>query len=99
MFRFHFAIKNPFKSARIEQKDYIEYDRKITTNKAVEVQFSKWQAQSIFEFGLNTIWFGEDHGGIGFDIELFGYFFQAKIYDVRHWDYKNHCWEEYEEDE
>ena len=95
MFRFHFAIKNPFESVRIEQKNYIEYDRKITTNKAVEVQFSKWQAQSIFEFGLNTIWFGEDHGGIGFDIELFGYFFQAKIYDVRHWDYKNHCWESY----
>ena len=95
MFRFHFAIKNPFESARIEQKNYIEYDRKITTNKAVEVQFSRWQAQSIFEFGLNTIWFGEDHGGIGFDIELFGYFFQAKIYDVRHWDYKNHCWESY----
>ena len=74
MFRFYFALKNPFKRSRIEQTDYIMYDRKITTNKS-----------------------GEDHGGIGFDIEVLGYMFAAKIYDIRHWDYKNHCWEEYDE--
>jgi len=99
MFRFYFALKNPFKRARIEQKDYIEYDRKITTNKSVEVQFSRWEAYNIFEFSFDTIWFGQDHGGIGFDIEVLGYYFSAKIYDIRHWDYENHCWEEYEEEE
>jgi len=99
MFRFHFALKNPFKRARIEQVDYIEYDRKITANKAVEVQFSRWEAYNILEFSFDTIWFGQDHGGIGFDFEVLGYFFSAKIYDIRHWDYENNCWEEYEEDE
>jgi hypothetical protein len=99
IFRFHFAIKNPFKRSRITQTDYIEYDRKITKNKSVEVQFSRWEAYNIFEFSVNTIWFGEDHGGIGFDIEVLGYMFAAKIYDIRHWDYENHCWEEYEEEE
>ena len=98
MFRFHFALRNPFKSARVEQKDYIEYDRKITTNKSVEVQLSRWQAHNIFELSVSVIPYGEDHGNIGFDIELFGYFFAAKIYDIRHWDYENHCWEEYEEE-
>jgi hypothetical protein len=30
---------------------------------------------------------------------VLGYYFSAKIYDVRHWDYENHCWEEYEDEE
>ena len=97
MFRFHFALKNPFKRSRIEQTDYIMYDRKITTNKSVEVQFSRCEAYNIFEFTFDTIWIGQDHGSI--DFEVLGYFFSAKIYDIRHWDYRNHCWEVYEEEE
>ena len=101
MFMFHFALKNPFKRSRIEPRetDYIMYDRKITANKAVEVQFSRWEAYNIFEFVFDTIWFGEDHGGVGVSFEVLGYFFSAKIYDCRHWDYENHCWEKYEEAE
>jgi hypothetical protein len=101
MIRFDFTLRNPFKvgGSGSEQRDYIEYDRKITTNKAIEVQFTKWKADRIFSCSLDTMWIGTDHGGIGFDIEVLGYFFAAKLYDVRHWDYKNHCWEVYDEDE
>jgi hypothetical protein len=99
MFSLYFTIKNPFKVASVEQTDYIEYDRKITTNKSVEVQFSKWPAHTMFNIGLDTVWFGQDHGGIGINIELLGYYFSAKIYDIRHWDYENHCWEEYDNDD
>ena len=73
------------------------YDRKITTNKSVEVQFSRCEAYNIFEFSFDTIRIGQDHGSI--DFEVLGYFFSAKIYDIRHWDYRNHCWEVYEEEE
>ena len=99
MFDFRFSLRNPFKSSSIGQKNYIVYDRKITTNKCVEVQFSRWRARSIFELSVDTVWFGEDHGGIGFEIEVLGYYFSARIYDHRHWDYENHCWEVYEETE
>jgi hypothetical protein len=30
---------------------------------------------------------------------VLGYYFSAKIYDIRHWDYTNHCWEEYDNDD
>ena len=99
MFRFHFALKNPFKRSRIEQTNYIEYDRKITTNKSVEVQFSRCEAYNIFEFSFDTIWFGQDHGGIGFDFEVLGYFFSAFLYEIRHCDYVNLWWEEYVDEE
>ena len=41
MFRFHFALKNPFKVKDFDQIDYIEYDHSLTKNKAFEIQFTK----------------------------------------------------------
>jgi hypothetical protein len=98
MIRFHFALKNPLKVKDFDQIDYVEYDRSLTKNKAFEVQFTKWPATTLFSVGLDTCWVGQDHGGIRFDIELFGYFLNLNLYDKRHWDYENHCWEVYEED-
>ena len=97
MIYFNFSIDNPFRVKDFPQKDYIEYDRKITKNKCLEVQLSKWPPHTIFAIKLDTCWTGHDHAGIKFDIEVFGYFFHIGFYDCRHWDHTNHCWEEYDE--
>lgn len=33
-----------------------------------------------------------DHAGINIVLGIFGYLFSIRIYDSRHWDYKNNCW-------
>lgn len=96
MINIHFTISNPFKTKEFDQIDYITYDRSLTTNKAFEIQFTKWRPTTLFSIGLDTRWRGCDHGGIRFDIEVFGYFLNLNLYDKRHWDWENWCWEEYE---
>jgi hypothetical protein len=98
MIFFNFTIRNPFRVKDFPQIDYICYDRKITKNKCIKLQFTKWPANRIFEVSLDTCWIGQDHGGIRFDLEVFGYFFNISLYDHRHWDYVNHCWEVYDEE-
>jgi hypothetical protein len=34
-----------------------------------------------------------DHAGFKFELGLFGYAMLFQIYDNRHWDYTNDCWE------
>ena len=101
MIRFHFTLKNPFpvayKNCNFDQIDYLEFDRSLTKNKAFSIQITKWAPTNLFSIGLDTCWFGQDHGGIGFDIELFGYFLNVNLYDKRHWDWENGCWEKYDE--
>ena len=97
MINIHFTISNPFKTEEIDQIDYIEFDRSLTKNKAFELQFTKWPAHRLFSIGLCTRWYGTDHGGIRFDIELFGYFLNVNLYDKRHWNWTEHCWEEHDE--
>ena len=96
MFSFRFTLANPFKPWHTMPKDYVCYDRKLTEHKSFELQISRWSPDLILNFNIDTQWYGRDHGGIEFSIELFGYYFAAKIYDDRHWDYEEHCWEKYE---
>lgn len=97
MLSFHISLYNPFRTKHFKQIDYVSFDRLITKNKAFEIQFTKWAATRIFSIGLDTTWIGTDHGGIRFDVEVFGYFFMLNLYDKRHWDWKNWHWEEYGE--
>ena len=97
MINIQLALANPFKVKSFNQIDYITFDRSITKNKAFELQFTKWRANTLFSIGLDTRWRGVSHGGIRFDIELFGYFLNVNLYDKRHWDWTNWCWEEHDE--
>jgi hypothetical protein len=97
MIRFIFNIRNPFQVNDKERVDYIEYSRNLTKNKHLEVQLSKLTPTNVFGISLDTIWYGQDHGGFNFNIELLGYYFEIHIYDIRHWDFENGCWEIYEE--
>lgn len=35
----------------------------------------------------------DDHAGFYFNINVLGLFFEFNIYDIRHWDFDNECWE------
>ena len=35
----------------------------------------------------------QDHAGLGIEFGLFGYECEFRIYDTRHWDNDNKCWE------
>ena len=95
MFRFDFSLYNPFNPGSQGQKDYVLIDKKLTEFKHFEMQITKWSPDRLFSISVDTHWYGTSHGGVGFDIEVLGYFFAAKIYDYRHWDHENHCWEKY----
>jgi hypothetical protein len=38
-----------------------------------------------------------DHGGVSITVGLLGYGISFRIYDHRHWDYENNCWEDHEQ--
>jgi len=72
----------------------------FTKHRSWEVQLTWWTAKS----GLNdpmlfrfcTEWTRCcDHAGPCIEFDLWRLFFCAQIYDNRHWDYKNRCWEEH----
>jgi len=99
MIFFRFSIANPFaKGSTGRQKDYIVYDESISKNKAFSMQFSKWsQKLDIIALSIDTQWIGQDHGGLGFTLEILGFFFDIKLYDKRHWDFDRGAWEVYDE--
>ena len=39
---------------------------------------------------------GCDHAGFRFNLEIIGLSLNFKVYDSRHWDYENNCWENYD---
>jgi len=100
MIYFRFSIANPFaKGSAGIQKNYLTYDESISKNKAFSMQFSRWsQKLDIIAISIDTMWIGNDHGGLGFTLEILGYFFDMKLYDKRHWDYEKGTWEVYDEE-
>jgi len=70
--------------------------KKISKNKTLELQSGTWHYWQYFDFTVR--WNRHtDHAGFNFRIELFGLYFMIDIYDGRHWDWENDCWEKYEE--
>ena len=49
---------------------------------------------SLFQFELDFCPIGKDHGGLNLNLNFLGFEASLRIYDSRHWDYKNWCWEE-----
>jgi hypothetical protein len=71
----------------------------LSKNKSLEIQldlFDKDLSTSYFEFMLT--WTRKcDHAGPSFLFSIFRtVFFNIQIYDNRHWDYDNNCWEKYD---
>lgn len=87
------ALRNPYKHSPF--KNYKTWSGKVSTNKGWEVQFYKY-AYNLVELKLDLAWAGSDHAGPTVELNIFGYTAIIKMYDKRHWDYDNHCWEIYE---
>jgi hypothetical protein len=96
MIRFSFSITNPWAKSNVNGKDYVVWDKKLSTNWAAELQITKWSPTELFRLEVDTCWRGIDHAGPSIHIELFGYMFACKIYNVNHWDYETGTWEVYD---
>lgn len=74
-------------------------DIPLTKNKSLEIQlelFSSLSKDTIFEFNLNWT-LKQDHAGPRFQLTIFRIlYFHIIIYDHRHYDWENDCWEKYE---
>lgn len=64
----------------------------ITKNKNLDFQLSRWKYSPKFDIDL-WIRRAQDHGGVDFNLILFGYEFNITFYDTRHWDRENNCYE------
>lgn len=91
--RFDVAWPWPKSYGQGSQTDYIEFDKKITENKAFSFQVSKsCNFHTLFSIDLDTQWVGQDHGGIKFGLTLGRYFLVANLYDIRHWNWDEARW-------
>lgn len=98
MICFKFEINWPWASREVETKRYLTKYWKVSKNKSIELEFTRWDAvDSIFSIWLDTRWVGRDHGGLNIDITVWRWYFNFSFYDMRHWDYDEHRWQTYEE--
>ena len=68
----------------------------ITKNKTWEIEILKTESLFRSEFQYTIM---QDHAGIGIAIGLLGWELHIRVYDNRHWDYENKCWEVYGQSE
>jgi len=70
------------------------YYRKLSKNKGIEISSRNNFKSNIFDLNC-SINKKQSHAGFHFFIAIFTWIFEFNIYDVRHWDYENNCWEVY----
>lgn len=89
-----FLIDNPwFKpNDKFNSKDYMWKDIKLSKNKNFEIQISRFEARELLNVNMDLRWQGQDHAGPELDVNVFGFMFNVKIYDSRHWNYDEHRW-------
>ena len=94
MIYFKFVIDNPWHRPLddFDSRDFFCKEGSFTRHKHWEVQISRWEPSSLFEFHLDLRWRGRDHAGPEIRMETFGLMFSAKIYDSRHWNYDKARW-------
>lgn len=96
--RLSLKIDNPFynpSATFFPQTDYVYKHWTLSENKSAELQITNFKStQTVLNFVLDLHWWGSDYQGPKFDVELLGFMFSISMYDHRHWDYENHCWEQ-----
>lgn len=63
------------------------YSERLTTNKWLEINLIHWEPTSWFDSKVRWDFKG-DHCGPEFSLEIYGFHFSIKIYDARHWNWK-----------
>ena len=89
-----FNIGNPFKRLiQIFEPAHVYTDKKLSKHKFLELELFV-DSQHIFELQIDLRLRGRDHAGPAITLNLLCLAVSARIYDHRHWDYKNNCWED-----
>lgn len=94
MIYFNIRLSNPFTKDDEYYKTKSIFGR-LSKNKNWEIELHN-SPDNLFCLGCD-IGFRRSHSGICIWFGLFRYWFSFEIYDSRHWDYKNNCWESVEE--
>jgi hypothetical protein len=89
---FNFLIRN-FCKPRKKFKKYFSFYKQLSKYKNVEFE-TCYSGYSIFQFELDFCPIAKDHGGLSLTLNFLGFEAGLRIYDSRHWDYKNWSWEE-----
>lgn len=60
----------------------------VAGHKYLEIQLTHWATSRLFAITLNTHFWGTDHAGPEFTIEILGWYFGINLQDSRHWNYE-----------
>jgi len=88
---FNFTIRN-FCKPRKEFKKYFSFYKQLSKYKNVEFE-TYYSGYDIFLFELDFCPIAKDHGGLSINLNFLGFEVGLRIYDSRHWDCENWCWE------
>ena len=94
MFDFRFEVLNFGRKlfGPSSQKDFFVIDRSLSATKNFESQLTFWGPSKLAEVSVDLHWWGQDHAGPKFELELFGFYFSICIYDGRHWNHDAGRW-------
>lgn len=88
---FQFSLRNYFKKKNVFDNLWVFF-KHLSKNKNIEIELLK-SNNYWFKVELDGSFIGQDHAGIFFEISLASYCLTLNLYDSRHWDSKNNCWE------
>jgi hypothetical protein len=94
---FNITIRN-FCKPRKEFKKYFSFYKQLSKYKNIEFE-TYYSGYDIFLFELDFCPISKDHGGLSINLNFLGFETGLRIYDSRHWDCKNWCWEKTTEEE
>lgn len=94
MINFRIGIDNPW--AKNDFKDIYHTDGNLSKRKGWEFQIYK-HSFSVFEMHFSYTVRGTNHAGLTLTFALLGYCANFTVYDSRHWDYENNCWEKHDD--
>jgi hypothetical protein len=87
MIQFIFRINHWRPNDNVKQKDYVEWDKRLSENWATELQISRMPLRDIFELHVDLSWAGKDHAGPMLEFSIFNFFFNFRLYNVNHWNW------------
>ena len=79
-------------SLPIDRYDHIYEKTWATPFKNKYVQVNAYQRNGLFNFYMEWS-IKEDHAGFMLEFDFLGFGASICLYDCRHWDYENDCWE------
>jgi hypothetical protein len=94
MIYFNFNIRNPRWWNRFDSL-WTKHGSTPFKHKFWEVQFMKNAELFRIEFEWTVC---QDHAGVNLELGLFGYQFDMKFYDNRHWNIATNTWQDYSQD-